>query len=44
MLERDDVSGASCVRLNIEKAVDVRRLSRLKGFVGDRYIRYAIDF
>jgi len=37
MLQTDDVGGASCmVRLSIEKAVEIRMLSRLKSFVGDR--------
>jgi hypothetical protein len=37
-LQGDDVRGTSCtVRLNIEKAMEIRRLSRLKSFVGDGY-------
>jgi len=33
---------SSSVRLNIEKAVEIRRLSRLKSFVG-LYIRHAVE-
>ena len=35
-LQRDDFREASrTVRLNIEKAMEIRRLTRLKSFVGD---------
>jgi len=40
-LQSDDVRGASCtVRLNFEKAVEIRKLSRQKNCV----IRYAVEF
>ena len=42
-LQGDDVRGASCtVRLNIEKAMELKRLFRLKSLVG--HIRYAVEF
>ena len=36
-LQGEDVRGCCTVRLNIEKAMEIRiKLSRLKSFVGDR--------
>ena len=37
-MQSEDVRGANrTVRLNIEKAMEIRRLTRLKSFVGDIY-------